>query len=459
MPTRSIKETPPNPPFARGGVRESPRPRTASPPCKGGVGGGRRTGSGWCATRALAALALGWAFLGCGSVLAQATGPAPDVDRARTEAEARGQAAEADRLVKQGDFAAALPFYRAERASRAALGDLRYEAYAARAIGCCHERLGDFDAAVEAWMGAIALDARRQDPGFEGYDWLLIGTVEFRRQRSREALDALSKAVPLLATAGDREHEADTHLLLSKALRGLGRFADVGPHLDRVLELADALDDPKRRTDAWAQSGSVALETEDPELAVEWLSDARDAYAELGHIAEAAEADRLLGDAFLQLDRPDVAQARVEDAAAAHQRLDDALSLADDLEFLAAVKADAQDLPAARALARRAVAARRDGDDPAGEIDARVQLAHFESLAGDWPAAAATLNEAVSLVLAEGEPADQVRLLILAADVDTRAGQSTRGRSRLDKAAQIADQADNGALRALVAAARQRTPR
>jgi hypothetical protein len=171
------------------------------------------------------------------------------------------------------------------------------------------------------------------------------------------------------------------------------------------------------------------------------------------------EADRLLGDAFLKLDRPRVAEARVEDAAAAHQRLDDALSLADDLEFLAALKADAQDLPAARALALRAVAARRDGDDPAGEIDARVQLAHFESLAGDWPSAADTLHVAVNLVLVEGEPADQVRLLILAADVDTRAGLASRGRTRLDKAAQIADQADNGALRAQVTAARERMPR
>jgi hypothetical protein len=66
---------------------------------------------------------------------------------------------------------------------------------------------------------------------------------------------------------------------------------------------------------------------------------------------------------------------------------------------------------------------------------------------------------AVNLVLIEGEPAAQVRLLILAADVDSRAGLAPRGRTRLDKAAQIADQADNGALRALVAAARQRAPR
>jgi hypothetical protein len=55
--TRPAKETPPDPPFARGGVRRSPRPRTASPPYDGGVGEGRRTGSRRHATSALAALA------------------------------------------------------------------------------------------------------------------------------------------------------------------------------------------------------------------------------------------------------------------------------------------------------------------------------------------------------------------------------------------------------------------
>jgi hypothetical protein len=35
----SSKEDPPDPPFARGGVRGSLQPRTASPPYEGGVGG------------------------------------------------------------------------------------------------------------------------------------------------------------------------------------------------------------------------------------------------------------------------------------------------------------------------------------------------------------------------------------------------------------------------------------
>ncbi len=390
----------------------------------------------------------------------------PPVSRARTEAEARGQAAEADRLAKQelANTFAYLPPCRSYQAGAArsagrGLGDLRYEAYSLRAIGVCHAQLGDLDAAVEAWTATIALDAHRADRGFEGYDCLLIGNVELRRQRPREALEALSQAIPVLATAVDRDHEIDARLLSARALRDLGRSADATPHLDRALALADALADPKRRADALAQSGAVALETGAPEVAVEWLGDARDAYAELGRIADAAEADRLMGDAFLELDRPDVAQARVEDAATAHQRLGDATSLADDLEFLAALKAEAHDLPAARSLARRAVAARRAGDDPVGEIEARVQLAHFESKAGDWLAAAVTLDEAVTLVLVEGEPADQVRLLLLAADVDSRASHAARGRTRFEKAAQVAEHAGNGALRAMVAKARQRAPK
>ena len=60
---------------------------------------------------------------------------------------------------------------------------------------------------------------------------------------------------------------------------------------------------------------------------------------------------------------------------------------------------------------------------------------------------------AITLVIREGEPAEQVRLMILAADVDARAGLAARGRERLDEAGRIAERADNGALRAMVAQA------
>jgi hypothetical protein len=49
--------------------------------------------------------------------------------------------------------------------------------------------------------------------------------------------------------------------------------------------------------------------------------------------------------------------------------------------------------------------------------------------------------------------------MILAADVDARAGKVSRGRARLDEAGRIAERADNGALRAMVTQARERSGR
>ena len=79
------------------------------------------------------------------------------IDREKVEAEATGQAAEADRRFKAKDFKGALPLYRAERSSRSKLGDARYEAYALRAIGCCQAELGDDEAAIASWHLARAL--------------------------------------------------------------------------------------------------------------------------------------------------------------------------------------------------------------------------------------------------------------------------------------------------------------
>ena len=137
-------------------------------------------------------------ILGFGSVAHAQDG----LDRQKVEAEATGQAAEADRRFKAKDFKGALPLYRAERASRSALGDVRYEAYAFRAIGCCEAELGDDEAAIASWHRARALDAKREDRGFEGYDWLLIGRAHLRRDRPADALRALETGLPKLSPGG-----------------------------------------------------------------------------------------------------------------------------------------------------------------------------------------------------------------------------------------------------------------
>ena len=94
-----------------------------------------------------------------------------DVNRSRVETEAAGQAAEADRLYKAGKFAEALPLYEAEQMSRHALGDLRYEAYAWRGVGCCR---------VETWRRRIRhhrLDPRPGDRHDVGRIAAMRGTM------------------------------------------------------------------------------------------------------------------------------------------------------------------------------------------------------------------------------------------------------------------------------------------
>src|SRR3954463_14267088 len=115
------------------------------------------------------------------------------VDRGRVETEAAGQAAEADRLFKRGEWEPALAIYQAERASRAGLGDVRYEAYALRAIGICHAELGDDESAIESWTGARALDLKRDDKGYAGYDDFLIAKAQLRLGRVEEALATLNR--------------------------------------------------------------------------------------------------------------------------------------------------------------------------------------------------------------------------------------------------------------------------
>ena len=375
-------------------------------------------------------------------------------DRARLEAEARGQATEADQRFKEKDYEGALILYQAERASRAVLGDLRYEAYAARACGCCLAELGQYDAAVEAWNDARRLDAKREDAGFEGYDSLLIGNMCVGIGRLREAEEALEQALRRLSKAGDREHEAEARRLLGRVLTLTGRADESEAHFERAWELATALHDEKRLGDIGADWGLAALAFEAPGRAFELWDDARRAFEACNVPGAVALIERQLGDALIALGLPEAAAAHVEQAVAGHERLGDLLKLADDLNFLAELKAAANAFPEAVALARRAASACHDADDAEAEREALVVVAQFQSLAGDWKQSAATLDGALTLVRRDGEAADRVRLLILAADVERRAGAVDRERALFDEADRTASAAKDDALVEAVARAR-----
>ena len=396
-------------------------------------------------------LRLGFAVLALGLLR---TTPACADDKARIEAEAQGQAVQADRLYKAGEYAAAIPFYQAERVSRAAAGDRRFEAYALRAIGCCHEQLGDDDAAIEAWREASVLDAKREDRGYEGYDLFMIGRAHLRRGRLDRAQDILKKALPLLATAVDRDHEADAQFVLALAYLKDDRPEDAAPHAERAEALANALDDPRRRASAWLALGHIALGRASPGLAAERFLDARAGFEETDSPGDAALADRGLAEALDWLEHPDAATFFARAALAEHRALGDDSAVADDLRVLIQVRVNAGDQAETVRYARQIVEAQQAVGDLVGEVDARVELAQYQVLAGDADAAWTTLEEAVRLARQGVPAARRVRLLLLAEQLGRDHGHVARADELLDEADRVANAADNGALRRLVKDAR-----
>lgn len=375
-------------------------------------------------------------------------------DKARIEAEAQGQAARADALFKAGEFAAAIPFYQAERVSRAATGDRRFEAHALRAIGCCHEQLADDDAAIDAWRGASVLDAKREDHGYEGYDLFLIGRAHLRRGRLEQAQVVLKKAIPLLSTAVDRDHEADAQFVLALAYLKDDRPEDAAPHAERAEALANALDDPKRRASAWLALGHVALARESPGLAAERFLDACAGFEETNSPGDAALADRGLAEAFDWLDHADAATFFARAAVTEHRALGDDAAVADDLRVLMQVRVHAKDFSETVRYARQIVEARHAAGDLVGEVDAQVELAEYQVVTGAVDAAWKTIEETVRLAR-EGVPASRrVRLLLLAEQLGRDRGHVARADELLDEADRVAKAADNGALRRMVRDAR-----
>jgi tetratricopeptide (TPR) repeat protein len=382
---------------------------------------------------------------------------AQQVDRGKVEAVAASQAAEADRLFKRGEWEPAIALYEAERASRAALGDIRYEAYALRAIGICHAELGDDESAIESLAKARVLDMKRDDKGYAGYDLFLIAQAELRLERPLDGLKTLTQALPLLSQAVDRDHEIDARLVLTRTLATLGRAEDARPHVARAIALAEALNDSWRLADCWASSGQVEGSLGNASLALERFADAQELFEQQGRAAESAWMETVTGSTLLILGRPDLALARFEEAARLHEHLEDGGSLAEDLAAVAGLQLEAGRLDEAIQAAGKAVTKAQEVDDRPREVDARVRLAQVQARRNDWPAAAATLDEAVGLIrqVARDDPAEQIRLLLTAAYADQRAKLDPRAIERLEAARRVAEESKQDALKRVVADARR----
>lgn len=383
------------------------------------------------------------------------------VDRGRIEREASAQAAQADKLFKAGRYDAALRLYRAERESRKALGDARYEAYASRGIGCCLFELGDPEAALDAFRAALAADLGRDDRGFAGYDGLLLGRTELRLNRPADAVATLEAALPRLDQAVDRDHECEARIELVAARLALGAPARALADAARARDLARDLDDARLLAGAWHALGRVDRDLGRLGPALMRLQDARDAYRDQDRPEDRALATNDLADVAYRLGHRDRAAGLFEEAAALHAKLGDPSAEADDRLDLASVRLDLGD-PAASA---REAALARDGflaaDDEPSAISAMVVLARAQSLSGAKDAlatAAATVRDALdrSARAHREAPADRVRLLLLSADLESRLGRATETSARLAEAARLADSANDPLLRSAVTAATAR---
>ncbi len=392
-------------------------------------------------------------IVGClimGSALS--TTIAQDPDRSRAATEGANQAAEADRLLKLGDFEAALPLYEAERASRAKTGDLRYEAYALRAIGICRAELGDDTSAIVSYRQAHALDLKRDDPGFAGYDDFLIAQAEARLGRPVDAIKSLERALPRLTGAADRDHEIDALLVLTRIFVGSGRPQPARTHVARALDLAQKAHEAWRIADSWASSGQVEGASGRPDVALDHFSQAQKLFEAQGRAAEAAWMETTSASALVLLNRPEEALARYEIAAQLHKHLEDGGSTSEDLAAVAGLHLEAGRLDPALVAAKEAVDQARDADDRFREVEARVRLAQVQGAKNDWAAAAETLDEAVILgrQVARDDPAEQIRILLTAAATDSRAGLATRADERIKTAESLADEAKSPELKQIV---------
>lgn len=382
-------------------------------------------------------------------------GELSDDERARIEADARAQADEADRLFKLREFAAAIPLYDAERASRALLKDPRYEAYAVRAIGLCRGELGEYETAIEAFGAAAAIDAKRGDIGMQGCDLFLLGKCQLFLDQYRESAATLEKAIALLVEGKDRDHEAEARVVRGRALDRSGSVIEALAELRRAATVAFSIHDDDRLAEAWLEEADVAIRLGEAPLALELLTDSRILLSKSKKTAMIARGDRLLGDALVAIGRVDAARFPVERAAAEHRELEDSAGLAEDLRFLAILAIEAGDFVEARKLAvERTAAESRSGEVPR-IVDAYLQKADAERFAGDFNAESQTLKQAYKIAVdAKSPPALSIPLLVRRADCERDRKNAGLAGELLDQAEKLAREAAEVDLLAEIAEAR-----
>ncbi len=390
------------------------------------------------------------------SVVLASPAIAQDVDRENGAATAARIAKEADSLFEKKEFAAALKLYESEREVRSRLGDLRYEAHALRGKGCCLAELGDEPSAIAAWESAREVDLKRDDPGFAGYDDLLIARAQVRLGTLAEATKSLNRSIPRLGQAVDRDHLADARLLQAQIAFEQERPDDAIRQARRALDLATELKDNARAADARAVSGSAFRAKGDLAEALKQLGEAQRTYDRLNRPDASARLEPQIAEVLHGLGRPEQAAERFASASRRFAELQAPSARLGTLQAEATIRLDLKQTEVAEKIAREAVDLAKSSELEDDETDARVLLAKILDLRGKPAEAVAALQPALPRTREDLETHAERHVLICVqlAGYARKAKADPDAKAWLDEAERIAKAKNLDALTEVIRRAR-----
>ncbi|MBK6539775.1 MAG: tetratricopeptide repeat protein [Flavobacteriales bacterium] len=142
---------------------------------------------------------------------------------------------------KGGEHREALAIYRRSIAVKQQLNDRRGMANTLSNMGVAYDRLDRSDSALASFEQAIAIYRELQDDYEVGATRIAMAEVHVTRAQNAEAVTLLEEAIAMLKDSPeDQFNYAHAHLLLGRALTGVGRAEEALDHLALAEDLLAA---------------------------------------------------------------------------------------------------------------------------------------------------------------------------------------------------------------------------
>jgi CHAT domain-containing protein/Tfp pilus assembly protein PilF len=120
------------------------------------------------------------------------------------------------------------------------------KAQALQSLGVAASQLGEWDKALTAYSGALAVWTGLGDLENEGRTLYSLGNFYQTRGDSQQALHYFAQALPLRQGAGDLSGEVNTLNAMAMAYSDLGRIREARESFERLLELSQGAQDTQR---------------------------------------------------------------------------------------------------------------------------------------------------------------------------------------------------------------------